>query len=89
MTEMSILEERYQRWVVRIKHTERIQPYVNYIRNLFANEKRQYCLIKACGNAIETAFKVVQEAKEEIGNLRTVMSLHLQATEKDQKAKQR
>lgn len=63
----------YERWEVYIKHTENITPYLGYIRALFLEEKRDFSIIKARGMAIESALRVIQLVKEEMGNIHSVI----------------
>jgi hypothetical protein len=48
-----------ERWEVFVKHSINITPYVNYIRALFHDDKRDYIIVKGRGNAVETAMKVI------------------------------
>ena len=62
-----------------MKHQANITPYLGYIRALFLEDRRDYCVVKATGLAIETALKVVQVTREEMGNIHSLMRIMLQA----------
>ena len=75
----------YPRWEVYVKHTDNITPYIGYIKALFFEDKMEFCIVRATGKAIETALRVAQMAKEEIGNIcsNTKMYLHIDTTDKN------
>ena len=87
----STIRHGIERWEVYIKHQDNIGPYIGYIKALFYDDKREYCILRGRGNAIETVLKVVQMAKEELGSIHSIYtcSLHKDdgtSNEKDQGA---
>jgi DNA-binding protein len=71
--------ETYQRWEVYIKHTDNITPYLGYIRALFYDDKREFVMVKARGFAIESALRVIQMVREEMGNIYSVIKVYMQS----------
>src|ERR1700760_3248776 len=80
MTHMNTYDTKYsiERWEVYIKHQDNIGPYIGYIKALFYEDKREYCILRGRGNAIETVLKVVQMAKDELGSIHSITSCSLQ-----------
>lgn len=68
----------YERWEVYITSKEEINSYVGYIKAQFIEDKRKYVQVKARGNAIENALKVVQIVKENLGQISSLTSFSLQ-----------
>ena len=57
-----------------------INSYVGYCKAQFHDDKRKYIVVKARGNAIENALKVVQLVKETIGGIHSCTKFSLQFT---------
>ena len=74
--------EGIERWEVFVKHQENIGPYIGYIKALFYEDKREYCVLRGRGCAVETVLKVVQMAKEELGSIHSIYSCYLQKDDK-------
>jgi DNA-binding protein len=58
-----------------------INSYVGYCKAQFLEEHRPFVVVKARAAAIETALKVVQLVKENIGGIHSNIELQLQAKE--------
>lgn len=71
----------YKRWEVGISNKFlNLNSYVGYCKAQFEQEQRKYVVIKARGNAIENAMKVVQLVRENIGGLHAYTNFGLQLT---------
>ena len=70
----------YERWEVCVSSRHNINSYVGYCKAQFQDDKRKYIIVKARGNAIENALKVVQLVKENIGGIHSITKLNLQYT---------
>jgi DNA-binding protein len=51
---------------------------VGYVRTQFIEEKRKYVFVKARGQAVENALKVVQLVKENLGGIHSCTKFSLQ-----------
>lgn len=73
-------KRNYERWEVCISNKFNINSYVGYCKAQFLEEKRTYVVVKARGQAIENALKVVQLVKENIGGINSCVRLQMQLT---------
>jgi DNA-binding protein len=60
-----------------------LNKYVGYCKAQFEEEFREYIVIKARGGAIETALKIMQLVKDNIGSLHSYTNFNLQLTPSD------
>lgn len=69
----------YRRWEVCVSNKFNLNSYVGYCKAQFNDERRRYIVLKARGNGIENAIKVMQLVKETIGGVHSCifMALHV------------
>ncbi|CDW82497.1 UNKNOWN [Stylonychia lemnae] len=74
--------QEYERWELCVKAGLNINQYVGYARAQFFDDNRRFVVVKARGQAIENALKVVQLVKENMGDIHSQSKLYLMVDSK-------